>query len=115
MTKKMKGNPRLDAALAELAQDFRGRVISHEMADKITRRVLGDKTPTKPAPLSPEQIRALREDAHMSQSVFASLLNITTGYLSQLERGAKKPKGPALALLHVIRRNGVEALIEQPT
>ena len=39
MTQKMKGNPRLDAALAELAQDFRGRVISHEMADKITRRV----------------------------------------------------------------------------
>lgn len=114
MTQKMKGNPRLDAALAELAQDFRGRVISHEMADKITRRVLGD-IPAKPAPLSPEEIRALREDARMSQSVFASLLNITTGYLSQLERGAKKPKGPALALLHVVRRNGVEALIEQPT
>ncbi len=115
MTQKMKGNPRLDAALAELAQDFRGRVISHEMADKITRRVLGDKAPEKPAPLSPEEIRALREEARMSQSVFASLLNITTGYLSQLERGAKKPKGPALALLHVVRRNGVEALIEQPT
>lgn len=113
MTKKMKGNARLDAALAELAGDFRGRVISPEMADKITKRVLGDKVPAKPGLLSPEEIRGLREDAHMSQSVFASLLNITTGYLSQLERGAKKPKGPALALLHVVRRNGVEALIEQ--
>lgn len=113
MTKKMKGNPRLDAALVELAEDFRGRVVSHEMAGKITKRVLGDKAPAKAAPLSPEEIRGLREDAHMSQSVFASLLNITTGYLSQLERGAKKPTGPALVLLHVVRRNGVEALIEQ--
>ena len=113
MTKKTKANPHLDAALVELAQDFRGRVISHETADKITKRVLGDKAPAKPEPLSPKEIRALREDAHMSQSVFASLLNITTGYLSQLERGAKRPTGPALALLHVVRRKGVEALIEQ--
>ena len=47
----------------------------------------------------------------MSQAVFACLLNITTGYLSQLERGAKRPTGPALALLHVIRRKGIEAVL----
>lgn len=43
MTKKTKGNARLDAALVEMAQDFRGRVVSHETADKITKRrqVLG--------------------------------------------------------------------------
>ncbi len=113
MTTKTKGNARLDAALLEMAQDFRGRIISHETADKITMRILGDKAPAKPAPLAPEEIRALREEAHMSQSVFASLLNITTGYLSQLERGAKTPTGPALALLHVVRRKGVEPLIEE--
>lgn len=112
MTAKTKGNARLDAALLEMAEDFRGRAISHEMADKITMRILGGKAPSKPAPLSPEEIRELREKAHMSQSVFAALLNITTGYLSQLERGAKQPTGPALALLHVIRRNGIEPLIE---
>jgi putative transcriptional regulator len=112
MTKKTKGNARLDAALLEMAEDFRGSVISDEAADKITKRVLGDKAPAKPSGLAPEEIRRLREQAHMSQSVFASLLNITTGYLSQLERGAKTPKGPALALLHVVRRNGVKALME---
>jgi putative transcriptional regulator len=51
-------------------------------------RVLGDKVPPKPTPLSPDEIRSLREEAHMSQTVFASVLNITTGYLSQLERGS---------------------------
>jgi putative transcriptional regulator len=111
MTTKTKGNARLDAALLEMAADFRGTVLSNEAADKITMRVLGDKAPAKPAPLAPEEIRALREQAHLSQSVFARLLNVTTGYLSQLERGAKRPTGPALALLHVIRRKGIEAVI----
>ncbi len=112
MKTKTKGNAKLDEALLEMAQDFRGHTISNETADKITMRILGNKALVKPVPLTPEQIRALREEARMSQSVFASLLNVTTGYLSQLERGAKRPTGPALALLHVIRRKGIEALIE---
>jgi len=29
---------------------------------------------------------------------------------SKLERGTKQPKGPALALLNVIRRKGLEAI-----
>ena len=29
MARKIKGNVRLDAALLEMAQDFRGRLISH--------------------------------------------------------------------------------------
>ena len=47
----------------------------------------------------------------MSQAVFARVLNVTTGYVSQLERGVKRPTGPALALLHVIRRKGVAAIM----
>ncbi len=60
---------------------------------------------------SGEEIRAIREQAHMSQAVFARHLNLTVGYISQLERGAKRPTGPALALLDVIRRKGIEAII----
>jgi putative transcriptional regulator len=47
----------------------------------------------------------------MSQGVFARYLNVSTGYLSQLERGVKEPTGPALALLNVIRRKGIEAIL----
>lgn len=39
MTGKTNGKSRLDAVLLEMAQDFRGRVISHETADKIMKRV----------------------------------------------------------------------------
>jgi hypothetical protein len=51
-------NPRIDEALLELAQDFRGTLLSNETADKITMRILGGKTPAKPAPLEPDEIRA---------------------------------------------------------
>ncbi len=111
MTRKTKGNPRVDEALLELAQDFCGTLLSNETADKITMRILGDKAPAKPAPLEPEEIRATREEANMSQAVFAAILNITTGYLSKLERGAIKLTGPALAMLNVIRRKGVDAVL----
>jgi len=112
MTKrKTRGNPRIDEALLELAQDFRGTLLSDETAEKITMRILGGKAPAKPAPLEPGEIRAIREEAHMSQAVFATLLNVTTGYLSKLERGAIRPTGPALAMLNIIRRKGIEAVL----
>ena len=58
-----------------------------------------------------DEIRALREQARMSQAVFARRLQLTAGYISQLERGAKRLTGLALVLLDVIRRKGIEAII----
>jgi putative transcriptional regulator len=109
--KKAKGNPRVDEALLELAQTFRGTLLTEKTADRITMRILGGKPPAKPAPLEPEEIRAIREEAQMSQAVFAAVLNVTAGYLSKLERGAIRPAGPALALLDVMRRKGVAAVL----
>ncbi len=110
---RKKDNKRLDDALLELAQDFRGTLLSHATADKITMRVLGPhrQEAAKPTVLTPKEIRTLREHANMSQAVFARLLNVTPGYLSQLERGAKRPTGPALALLNVIKRKGIHAIL----
>ena len=47
----------------------------------------------------------------MSQAVFAHYLNLTVGYVSQLERGTKRPTGAALALLNLIRRKGIEVIL----
>jgi putative transcriptional regulator len=74
-------------------------------------RHLGAPDPSTAEPISGEEIRTLREQAHLSQAVFARYLNLTVGYVSQLERGVKQPKGPALALLNVIRRKGLEAIL----
>jgi putative transcriptional regulator len=108
MAKKTDPGPRIDEALLEMAQDG---LLSKRLADKITMRVLGAHGAAKPAVLKPEEIRTLRQRANMSQAVFARLLNVTTGYVSQLERGAKRPTGPALALLHVIKRKGIAAIL----
>jgi len=62
-------------------------------------------------PITAKDIRELRERAHLSQAVFAHYLNLTAGYVSQLERGAKRPTGPALVLLNIIRRKGIEVIL----
>ena len=71
---------------------------SHE---KITLRHLGGRRDIVVKRISGDEIRSLRERAHLSQGVFARYLNLTVGYVSQLERGAKRPSGPALVLLNV--------------
>jgi putative transcriptional regulator len=62
-------------------------------------------------PLTGKDIRMIREQANLSQAVFARYLNLTVGYVSQLERGAKRPIGAALVLLNVIQRKGIEAIL----
>ena len=101
----------LSKDILEIVDDLRGGAIREETAQKITTQILGPNAAAKPAPLQPDEIRQLREASNMSQAVFARVLNVTTGYVSQLERGVKTPAGPALALLHVIRRKGVAGVM----
>jgi putative transcriptional regulator len=79
--------------------------------DKITLRHLGPKGAPQVGSITPAQIRAMRASARMSQAVFARYLNLTVGYVSQLERGTKRPTGAALALLNIIKRKGIEAIL----
>jgi len=103
---------RLTKAIREMADDaFHAGVMDEETHRKITMRDLGDKADGAPEPISGDDIRRLREDAHLSQAVFARRLNLTTDYVSKLERGAKRPTGAVLMLLNVIRRKGIEAIL----
>jgi putative transcriptional regulator len=65
-------------------------------------------TPVKP--LQPEDILALRQRERASQAVFARYLNVTTGLVSQWERGEKHPQGASLKLLSLVAKNGLEAI-----
>lgn len=103
---------RLTRALLETADDMRRvGIMDAAKHEKITLRHLGDRAAATAEPMTGEEIRSLRERAHISQAVFARYLNLTVGYVSQLERGAKRPTGPALVLLNVIRRKGIEAIL----
>ena len=111
MSTKKKLSP-LAEAMLETADGLH-RIGLMDDADyrKITVRHLGEKAHLMSAPISPKEIRAIRERANISQAAMASMMNLTVGYLSQLERGVKEPKGPSLALLNVIRRKGLEAIL----
>ncbi|HGA1544815.1 TPA: helix-turn-helix domain-containing protein, partial [Escherichia coli] len=70
-----------------------------------------DELCLQPAPsMSPERIRELREREHLSQSVFARYMNVSKNLISDWERGVKRPGGPALRLLSVIEKNGIQAI-----
>jgi len=44
------------------------------------------------------------------QAVFARYLNVTTGLVSQWERGEKHPGGASLKLLVLVAKNGLQAV-----
>src|SRR5215207_621349 len=111
MAKKKKPSP-LAKALLETEGDMRkAGLMDRARHEKITLRHLGTADKTTVAPITGPQIRAMRERAKLSQAVFAHYLNLTVGYVSQLERGAKQPTGAALALLNVIKRKGIDAIL----
>jgi putative transcriptional regulator len=84
----------------------------HEVGaiDQRTMREFDDACLTPVRALSPEEIRSIREREHVSQFVFARYLNVSRNLVSDWERGVKKPGGPALRLLTVVREKGLQAI-----
>jgi putative transcriptional regulator len=62
------------------------------------------------APLSAAHIRHIRIKEKASQAVFARYLNVTTGLVSQWERGVKQPRGASLKLLTLVDKKGLSAI-----
>jgi putative transcriptional regulator len=99
-------------AIVEIADDMhRLGIIGDAKHRKIGMRDVDAAGAPVAEPLSGADIRGMRERAHLSQAVFARTLNLSVGYVSQLERGAKRPSGPEVVLLDVIRRKGLEAIL----
>ena len=79
------------------------------VVDKQTMKAFDEMCLTPVEPLSPEQIREIRTKEQASQAVFARYLNVTTGLVSQWERGEKHPRGASLKLLTLVARKGLQA------
>jgi putative transcriptional regulator len=52
----------------------------------------------------------LRKREGVSEAVFASSLNGTTGVVSKWERGDKRPHSPSLTLLSLVQKKGLEVI-----
>lgn len=61
-------------------------------------------------PLRPEEIKKIREESHVSQAVFARLLNTSLSTVQKWEVGQKRPTGTALKLLHLVQKRGLEVV-----
>jgi len=105
MTRTYKSD--ISAAIHETAFDL------HQISllSKQTMKAF-DETCLTPVPkLSSREIKTIRQKNHASQAVFARYLNVTTGLVSQWERGERSPSGPALKLLSIVQKKGLDALL----
>ncbi len=94
------------ASVHETAKGLHGAGVM----DKQTMRKFDVMCLTPVRALTAKQIRDLRRRERASQAVFARYLNVTTGLVSQWERGEKHPNGASLKLLALIAKNGLEAV-----
>lgn len=114
MTKTAMTDPtdRIRDELVEMTRDLNAvGLMSDAECEKITLRHVGGVAHAIVDQLTGPEIRALREQARMSQAVFARSVGLTPGYVSQLERGEKRPSGPALVLFNLIKRRGIGPLL----
>src|ERR1700736_1156715 len=98
---------RLSAAIHETAAGLH-RI---GLLDKATMREFDASCLTPVEPLSPRQIVALRRREGVSQGVLAHYLNVRAKLVSEWERGEKKPSGPSLKLLSLVKAKGLEAIM----
>ncbi len=99
---------------SEIAGAVHGMVEDFEHAGLVTKqtmRYFDESCLSKTESLKPEEIRAIREKEAVSQPVFARYLNVSKNLVSEWERGVKRPGGPALRLLAIVRNKGLEAII----
>jgi putative transcriptional regulator len=94
-------------AVYETAKGFH----SAGLMDQLTMREFDRLCVSSIEPLGPEQIKHIREATHVSQAVFARLLNTSLSTVQKWEIGQKKPTGTALKLLNMVQKRGLDAVV----
>ena len=78
--------------------------------DQTTMRQFDETCLAVPKTLAPTQIKNIREQANVSQPVFARYLNTSESTVQKWESGSKQPSGMALKLLAVVQKHGLGVL-----
>jgi len=78
--------------------------------DKATMREFDEACIAKTPNYKPTQIKKIREEAKVSQPIFAMYLNTSASTVQKWEAGTKKPSGMALKLLDVVHKHGLAVL-----
>lgn len=106
MAASRKYRSEIAASVHEMVQGFeRAGLVSKQTMREFDARCL-----VAVQDISADEIRAIRQKEAVSQPVFAQHLNVSRNLVSDWERGVKKPGGPALKLLSIVRKGGLEAI-----
>ncbi len=97
---------KISAAVHEAMSDL------HEIGllDKKTMREFDASCLTEVETLAPGDVIALREREGVSQAVLARYLNVAVKLVGEWERGEKRPSGPSLKLLALVKAKGLDAI-----
>ena len=60
--------------------------------------------PSRPKPLKPADIRAIRASLNASQALLARLLNVSSNAVESWEQGIREPRQATLKLLHIAKK-----------
>lgn len=81
------------------------------LVDKKTMREFDASCLTEVEKLSAKDVAALREREGVSQAVMARYLNVAVKLVGEWERGEKRPSGPSLKLLALVKAKGLQAIL----
>lgn len=95
------------AAMHEMMSDYHDA----EVIPKSTMREFDALCLTPIEKLTPTEIKAIRENEHASQAVFARHLNVSTSVIGQWERGERAPSGSSLKLLSIVKKKGLACIV----
>jgi putative transcriptional regulator len=96
--------------LAEAIHETAAGLHHAGLLDKQTMRTFDASCLTTLNEFTPGQIVALRRRERVSQGIFARYLNVRPKLVSEWERGDKKPSGPSLKLLSLVKAKGLDAI-----
>lgn len=81
--------------------------LSIKEAGQIAR---GKRKPARLHRVEPVDVRAVREKTGLSQTRFALLMGVSTKTLQNWEQGRRRPQGPAMSLLRIVKNDPRRAL-----
>lgn len=105
--------PRKPSKILESVHETARGLFKAGAIEQVTMREFDRLSLPPVAPLRPAEIRRIRETSHVSQAVFAALLNTSVSTVQKWEIGQKRPTGTALKLLHLVQKNGLD-VVAQP-
>jgi putative transcriptional regulator len=101
---------KIDSPILAAVHDTARGLHKSGVMDQVTLREFDQLCLPPVEPLKPSEIKRIREASHVSQAVFARLLNTSVSTVQKWEIGQKKPTGTALKLLHLVQKRRLEVV-----